>query len=1024
MISAPASAQSVSFAGLQSTVPLGGLAFGAGYPSSVAVDGAGDIFFVASANEVLEIPAGCTSSSCQVTVASGLNKAAAVTVDGAGDVFFLQGGEGVTQRLVEEVPAGCTSASCQIAVASGDNVSGLAADAVGDVFLAGAGLVEVPAGCTSSSCQITFAVGGIPYDAVAVDRGGDVFATYEDFEEKLDPDVVVEFPAGCTSSSCQIALVSGGVIGELYQGVAVDGAGDLFVLYTDNNQVLKVPAGCTSSSCETPMGTGFNAPEGLAVDGSGNLFIADSGNNRIEELQTAAVNFGSVSSSSSLVLNYYFNASVTLGWNVSVLTQGSPNLDFAVLTHSLGLTCRGGGETAGGICSLPILFTPGAAGPRMGAVQFLDSSGNLLVTTLLHGQGVGPFAALGPATQVATGSGLSSPTGVAADGAGDLFIAEPSGVVEVPVGCTSSSCQIAVGSGLIEPFAVALDGAGDVFAAEPNINSVVEIPAGCTSGSCQITVSTGSGSPLPFLPLGVAVDGVGDVFATDPVNGLVLEIPAGCASSSCQITVATGLSSPAGVAVDGAGDVFVGILGNNSVLEIPANCASSSCQVAVGSELNQPYGVAVDGVGDVFVGNYGSSSVVEVPAGCASSSCQITLGSGLNQPIGVAVDGKGDVWIADSGNNRVAELSPLTALSFAATVVGSTGTPQTASVQNIGNAMLTFSDVVVSSNFSLDSSSWSCFNLAPGASCSVPVACAPTIVGNLSGTLTLTDNALNGSGTQTLPLSCIATAASQSITPTIPAPPTATLKSTFTVAASATSGLPVSFASIGGCTNIGSTYIMASTGKVPCSVIMNQAGNTFYPPAPQLTETVNVAAAIECGAQCTFTGAPASAPYLSTFSVSTSSGSDQSVPSIAAAGACTVSGTTVTMTKGTGMCTLMATWAANDVYARATVKQTTIAALGASVTTIVTNTPNPSNVGQKVTVFFSVAPSLGGTTYPNGKVTVSDGYGDTCSGYLLDGYGSCKITITTPGSTTLTATYLGSTNYSGSTSAGVMQTVN
>jgi large repetitive protein len=884
--------------------------------------------------------------------------------------------------------------------------------------------MEVPAGCTSSSCQITFAVGGIPYDAVAVDRGGDVFATYEDFEAKFDPDVVVEFPAGCTSSSCQIALVSGGVIGELYQGVAVDGAGDLFVLYTDNNQVLKVPAGCTSSSCETPMGTGFNAPEGLAVDGSGNLFIADSGNNQIVELQPV-VNFGSVSSFSSLALNYYFNASVTLGSNASVLTQGSPNLDFALEAHSVGFTCRGS-RNAGDICTLPVSFRPGAAGLRMGAVQLLDSSGNLLVTTLLHGQGVGPFATLGPATQVTTGSGLSSPSGVAVDGAGDVFIAEPSGVVEVPVGCTSSSCQIAVGSGQSAPFAVALDGAGNVFAAEPNINSVVEIPAGCTSGSCQITVSTGSGSPLPFLPLGVAVDGAGDVFATDPVNGLVLEIPAGCASSSCQITVATGLSSPAGAAVDGAGDVFVGNVGNSTVTEIPANCGSSSCQIAVGSGLNQPYGVAVDGAGDVFIGNYGARSVVEVPAGCASSSCQITLGSDLNQPIGVAVDGKGDIWIADSGNNRVAGLSPLTALSFAATVVGSTGTPQTVSVQNIGNAMLTFSDVVVSSNFSLDSNSWSCFDLAPGASCSVPVACTPTTVGNLNGTLTLTDNAMNGvSGAQTLPLSCIATAASQSITPTVAAPPTATLRSTFTVAAIASSGLPVTFASAGGCTNIGSTYIMASSGKVPCSVIMNQGGNAFYPPAAKLTETVTVAAAIPCGAQCTLTGAPASAPYLSTFSVSTSSGSDQSVPSIAVyGGACTVSGTTVTMTKGIGTCTIAATWAANDVYAYAVVKQTTIAALGASVTTIVTNTPNPSNVGQKVSVFFSVAPSLGGTTYPNGKVTVSDGYGDTCSVTLLDGYGSCKITITTRGSTTLTATYLGSTNFSGSTSAGVMQTVN
>ena len=48
--------------------------------------------------------------------------------------------------------------------------------------------------------------------------------------------------------------------------------------------------------------------------------------------------------------------------------------------------------------------------------------------------------------------------------------------------------------------------------------------------------------------------------------------------------------------------------------------------------------------------------------------------------------------------------------------------------------------------------------------------------------------------------------ASQTITFTVPPPPTATNKSSFTVAATASSGLSVSYSSSGSCTNIGATF--------------------------------------------------------------------------------------------------------------------------------------------------------------------------------------------------------------------------
>jgi hypothetical protein len=78
--------------------------------------------------------------------------------------------------------------------------------------------------------------------------------------------------------------------------------------------------------------------------------------------------------------------------------------------------------------------------------------------------------------------------------------------------------------------------------------------------------------------------------------------------------------------------------------------------------------------------------------------------------------------------------------------------------------------------------------------------------------------------------------APQAITFSTNAPSSAAYNSSFTVAASASSGLPVTYASAGSCTG-GPTYTMTnSTGT--CSVIVSQPGNTNYSAATTLTQSV------------------------------------------------------------------------------------------------------------------------------------------------------------------------------------------
>jgi subtilisin-like proprotein convertase family protein len=87
--------------------------------------------------------------------------------------------------------------------------------------------------------------------------------------------------------------------------------------------------------------------------------------------------------------------------------------------------------------------------------------------------------------------------------------------------------------------------------------------------------------------------------------------------------------------------------------------------------------------------------------------------------------------------------------------------------------------------------------------------------------------------------------------------------------------------------------------------------------------------------------------------------------------------------------------------------------------------PEPSVVGQAVTVNFSVTVNAPGAGTPTGVVTVTASSGaGTCSSSLVGGAGACAITFTAAGARTLTAAYSGNADFAGSASAGVPHVVN
>ena len=82
-----------------------------------------------------------------------------------------------------------------------------------------------------------------------------------------------------------------------------------------------------------------------------------------------------------------------------------------------------------------------------------------------------------------------------------------------------------------------------------------------------------------------------------------------------------------------------------------------------------------------------------------------------------------------------------------------------------------------------------------------------------------------------------AVAPDQAITVNIHAPANAAYGESFTVAASADSGLEVTYSAAGNCANVGATFTMTS-GSGFCTVQYDQGGDITYNPATQVTESV------------------------------------------------------------------------------------------------------------------------------------------------------------------------------------------
>ena len=236
--------------------------------------------------------------------------------------------------------------------------------------------------------------------------------------------------------------------------------------------------------------------------------------------------------------------------------------------------------------------------------------------------------------------------------------------------------------------------------------------------------------------------------------------------------------------------------------------------------------------------------------------------------------------------------------------------------------------------------------------------------------------------------------ADQTIDVTTHAPSGAVYGSQFTVVATGGgSANPIVYSSSGGCSHSGATFTMTS-GTTACTVKYDQAGDSNYNAAPEVTETVTASKADQ--SINVTTHAPSSAMYGSQFTVAATA--PGGAVSYSNAGGCADSGATFTMTSSTNSCAVKYDRAADSNYnAAPEVTETVTASMAGQSITVDTHAPGGAVFGTQFTVAAHT---------PGGPIAYTSAGDCTNSGAtftMISGTGSCLVMFDQAGNTNYNA---------------------
>jgi hypothetical protein len=682
-------------------------------------------------------------------------------------------------------------------------------------------------------------------------------------------------------------------------GIAVDTSGNIYISDDDYSVIRKVDAetgnistvagggdGCSSYPCSATS-AGLENADDVTIDAAGNLYIADSGcgtDGCIWKVSGGSITpLNGTDYAYVLALdgkgNVYF-----ADWENAVVRMMTPQGTVTTVAGG-GNGCAGQTDSAGDGCtatSVALTGIEGLAVDRAGNLYIRDSNGTSvrrvdvntgIITTVAGGPGLNGGDG-GPATNAALGGGMR----LAVDSAGNLYIPEESNEDD-PSPLFSAVREVWSGS------------CGGGSAQQPQTITFSN-PGTQTYGVSPITLTASAASGLPVsysVTSGPASVNANVLTITGAGSVTVQAAQAGNASwqaaPSVSVTFTVDKAAQAALTIAGPGSVTYGATGT-------ATASGGSGAGALSFSAGNSTGCSVSGA-TVSVTN-------------ASGTCVLTATQAADNNYNAVISAPYTVALSKGQQATLAVIGP-SSVSY-----GATGTA-TVSGGN-GTGALTFS---------------------AGSSTGCSVSGATVSVTNASNTcvLTATRAADNNYNAVTSAPYTVALSKGQQVTLAVTGPGSVSYGATGTATVSGGSGtgaLTFSAGSSTGCSVSGATVSVTNASNT-CVLTASQAADTNYNAATSAAYTVTLNKGQQ--ATLTLTGMPASAQaFGATFTVGATGGSGTGAVAFIAAGACSLSGITVTMTKGTGSCSVTANKAADNNYAGVTSAAITVDAVQSAVT--------------------------------------------------------------------------------------------
>jgi sugar lactone lactonase YvrE len=292
---------------------------------------------------------------------------------------------------------------------------------------------------------------------------------------------------------------------------------------------------------------------------------------------------------------------------------------------------------------------------------------------------------------------FQAPSGVAADSAGNLYVADtgdntirkisPDGAVTTLAGLAGSHGSIdSQGSAarFWAPFGIAVDNLDNVYVAEVANGTIRKIsPAGQVSTLAGLAgnpgTNDGTGDNAQFRnPWGVAVDRNGMVYVADTSSSTIRKIsPAGAVSTFAGLAGNSGFSdgsgnqarfwNPHGVAADSAGNLYVADTANNTVRKVTSAGMVSTLAGRAGSpgladgapgvsQLRHPQGLAMTRYGVLYVADTDNHAIRVLTQTGAMTT--LVVSGDLGHPDAIAVEMQGNLYVADTINNVIRKVAP------------------------------------------------------------------------------------------------------------------------------------------------------------------------------------------------------------------------------------------------------------------------------------------------------------------------------------------------------------------------------